>query len=169
MADTDLLQHKKVLIVDDETDVLEVLEEILYMCDLHRASSFEQAKALLESEPFDLAILDIMGVNGYRLLGIARSRNVTAVMLTAHALSPEHLARSVKEGAASYLPKEEMTHLPAFLAEVLKAQEEARSPWEPWWEGLPSSYFAKRWGAAWQDQDRVFWESFKRRIKKKST
>lgn len=169
MADTDLLRHKKVLIVDDETDVLEVLEEILTMCDLRRASSFEEAKALLESEPFDLAVLDIMGVNGCRLLEIARRRNITAVMLTAHALSPEHLARSVKGGAASYLPKEEMARLPAFLEEVLRAQTEARDPWEPWWEGLPSSYFAKRWGAAWQDQDRAFWESFKRRVQKKDT
>ena len=81
MTDTALLEGKKVLIVDDEPDVLEVLEEILYMCEVEKAVTFDEAKELLEKNNFDLAILDIMGVNGYKLLHIARRKNITSVML----------------------------------------------------------------------------------------
>ena len=38
-----LLEDKRILIVDDEPDVLDVLEELLSMCHLKRASSFEEA------------------------------------------------------------------------------------------------------------------------------
>jgi CheY-like chemotaxis protein len=44
MPDTTLLHGKKVLVVDDEPDVLDVLEEILDMCEVTRASTFEEAR-----------------------------------------------------------------------------------------------------------------------------
>ena len=74
MVEKALLDGKKILIVDDEPDVLESLEEILTMCEVSRASSFEEARALIETKPFDLAVLDIMGVQGYRLLDLALER-----------------------------------------------------------------------------------------------
>jgi DNA-binding response OmpR family regulator len=36
-----------------------------------KASTFEEARAHLENQVFDIAILDIMGVNGYELLELA--------------------------------------------------------------------------------------------------
>lgn len=170
MSDESVLAGKKILIVDDEPDVLDVLEELLSMCHVTKASSFDAARKLLESKNFDLAILDIMGVDGYKLLNIARKKNITTLMLTAHAFSPDNLVKSIKEGADSYLPKEEMNNITTFLIDILKAQKEKKSPWGPWQERLPSSYFEKRWGAAWQDQDKEFWERFRAsiRAKKKS-
>ncbi|MGD8227343.1 MAG: response regulator [Desulfobacteraceae bacterium] len=165
MSDEDILAGKKILIVDDEPDVLDVLEELLSICRVTKATTFDEARKLLESEDFDLAILDIMGVDGYKLLHMARKRNITAVMLTAHAFSPDNLVKSIKQGADSYLPKEEMKNITTFLIDILKAQKEKKSPWGPWQERLPSSYFEKRWGAAWQDQDKEFWERFKASIK----
>jgi CheY-like chemotaxis protein len=165
MSDENILAGKKVLIVDDEPDVLDVLEELLSMCHVTKASTFGEARKLLETKNFDLAILDIMGVDGYRLLHIARKKGITTVMLTAHAFSPDNLVKSIKEGADSYLPKEEMNNITTFLIDILKAQKEKKSPWGPWQEKLPSSYFEKRWGAAWQDQDKEFWERFRASIK----
>jgi CheY-like chemotaxis protein len=161
MSDSTLLDGKKILIVDDEPDVLDVLEEMLDMCEVVKASSFDEAKKHLESDDFDLAILDIMGVDGYKLLHIAKSRNITAVMLTAHALSPDNLAKSIRGGADSYLPKEKMGDIKTFLIDILKSQEEGESTWEPWHGRLSSSYFERKWGAAWRDQDKEFWEKFK--------
>ncbi len=89
MKNNSLLDGKSVLIVDDEPDVLEALEELLSMCNLEKTSSFDEAKELIEKQDFDLAILDIMGVDGYKLLEIASKKKVIAVMLTAHALSPQ--------------------------------------------------------------------------------
>jgi DNA-binding NtrC family response regulator len=169
MEDATLLEGKRVLIVDDERDVLDALHELLSMCKVEQASAFDQARTLLESKDFDLAVLDIMGVQGYRLLEIAKGRNIPAVMLTAHAFNPDNLVRSIKEGAASYIPKEEIGDIVSFLADVLRARKKERSTWHPWMERLPSSYFAKRWGAAWQDKDKAFWEQFKRSIKERKS
>ena len=165
MPDSSLLDGKKVLIVDDEPDVLDVLEELLPMCAIARAASFAEAKQLLETQPFDIAILDIMGVNGYALLKIAREKNITAVMLTAHAFTPDSLARSFKEGAASYIPKEKMGEIEEFLVGILKAKTEGRSTWDPWEKKMPSSYFERKWGAAWQDTDKEFWKCFRESIR----
>ena len=71
MAEYNLLRGKKILIVDDEPDVLDTLEQLLAMCEVKRATNFEEARSLLEKHIFDIAILDIMGVNGYGLLDIA--------------------------------------------------------------------------------------------------
>ena len=167
MSDRKLLAGKKVLAVDDEPDILEGLEELLSMCKLVTASSFESARELLESQQFDLVILDIMGVDGYGLLELATKKNIPTVMLTAHAWSPDNLVRSIKKGAVSYLPKEELSNIIDYLNDVLIANKEGRDPWKSWHERLPTSYFEKRWGAAWKDTDKQFWETFKAGLKAK--
>ena len=160
MSDSKLLDDKKILVVDDEPDILEAVEELLNMCDVVKASSFEEARRLMKSQLFDLVILDIMGVDGYDLLELATRKKIPAVMLTAHAWSPDNLVRSIKEGAVSYLPKEELSNITDYLNDVFIAKREGRDPWESWHERLPESYFEKRWGAAWKDTDRQFWETF---------
>ena len=52
MKKKDLLDGKKILIVDDEPDILETLEELLSMCDITKASSFAEAKELLQNQDF---------------------------------------------------------------------------------------------------------------------
>ncbi len=165
MSDVSLLEGKKILIVDDEPDILSVLEDLLDMCELVKASSFEEAKTYLESQNFDVAVLDIMGVDGYGLLEIAIQKNIPALMLTAHAFTPDNLVKSIKEGAASYIPKEEITEITEYLVDVLTAKKEGRNPWETWQEKLPTSYFERRWGAAWKDNDKDFWDTFKASLK----
>lgn len=165
MPETTLLDGKRILAVDDEPDVLIVLKELLSMCDVTTASSFAEARELLQTKNFDVAILDIMGVDGYGLLDIAKRRKIPAVMLTAHALSPDNLVRSIREGAVSYIPKDEITGIADFLVDVQRAQATGRDPWESWQARLPSSYFEKRWGAAWQDTDKEFWERFRASIR----
>jgi CheY-like chemotaxis protein len=164
MPEVNLLDGKRILVVDDEPDILVVLRELLSMCDVVTSSSFEDGKEQLESQDFDVAILDIMGVDGYGLLEIAKRRNIPAVMLTAHALTPDNLVRSIKEGAVSYIPKDKITEIAGFLTDILKAKAGADT-WVSWQERLPSSYFEKRWGAAWQDADKEFWDRFRASIR----
>jgi CheY-like chemotaxis protein len=159
MSNRQLLDYKRILIVDDEPDVLDTLEELLPMCDVVKATTFDEAKDLLETQYFDIAILDIMGVDGYKLLEIARQREVIPVMLTAHALSPENLSKSYKEGAASYVPKEEMTHITTFLNDILEAKEQGRNVWWRWLDRL-GAYFDKKFGPNWQKGDEDLWEKF---------
>ena len=159
MTAKDLLDGKRVLVVDDEPDVLDTLADLLPMCKIIKASNFKAAKDYLETEYFDLAILDIMGVEGYQLLEISNQRKVTAVMLTAHALSPENVVKSYKEGAASYLPKEEMVNIASFLNDVLEAQEQGKSTWSRWYDRM-GGFFEKKFGAKWQEDEKDFWEKF---------
>jgi hypothetical protein len=86
-------------------------------------------------------------------------------MLTAHAWSPDNLMRSLKEGAVSYLPKEELVNIADYLIDVLTAQKQGRNPWDSWNDRLPKTYFEKRFGAAWQDTDKEFWERFRASVK----
>ena len=169
MSNTGMLDGKKVLVVDDEPDILEVLEELLEMCDVVTASTFEKAKELLESSDFDIAILDIMGVDGYGLLDIANKRDVPAVMLTAHAFTADNLVRTIREGAYSYIPKEELSNIAVYLLDALIARENGENPWSSWQDRLPSSYFERRWGAAWKNVDREFWNQFKENIKARNS
>ncbi len=165
MNDDSMLKGKKILVVDDEPDILAVLQELLDMCAIVTAASFEEAKTLLESQNFDVAILDIMGVDGYGLLEVATRKNIPALMLTAHAFTPDNLVKSIQEGAASYIPKEEITEIAEYLVDVLQAQQEGISPWESWQDKLPASYFERRWGAAWKDNDQNFWNTFQASLK----
>ena len=144
-----LLEGKRILVVDDEPDVLEALKALLSICDVVTASSFEEAKELLETQHFDIAILDIMGVNGYELLKISDQRNLIAIMLTAHALSPDDLRRSFNEGAAHYVPKDKMAEITTYLTDILEAKEKGKSLWWRWHERF-ASYFDRKYGPEWQ-------------------
>lgn len=158
MAESSSLEDKRVLIVDDEPDVLETLEELLSMCEIVAASSFDEAQELLETHGFDMAVLDIMGVNGYKLLDIANEKKILAVMLTAHALTPEDTVKSYKRGAAFFVPKEEMANMATFLSDVLEAKEKGENYWARWLDRL-GHYYDKKFGPDWKDSDREFWEA----------
>ena len=153
-----MLKGKRVIIVDDEPDVLETLTELLDMCKVDRASSFEEAKELLENNYYHIAVLDIMGVEGYELLEIANKREIPALMLTAHAISEEHLKKSIQKGASFYAPKDEINKIATFLADVLEAKEKQKNVWAKWYERL-SGFCDRRFGPNWKDQDPEFWDS----------
>ena len=98
------------MIIYDEPDVFEALADLLPMCDVVKASTFDkEAKNLLETQYFDMVILDIMEVQSYELPKISNEKRVIGVMLTTNAITPNNVVKSYEEGAASFLPKEEMS------------------------------------------------------------
>ena len=109
-----------ILIVDDEPDILDTVEEELEMCLVHKARDYEAALQYLLSYTYDIVILDIMGVNGFELLKVAVSRGFPSVMLTAYALTPEALKKSIKLGAVFFLPKEKLPELRDFLEDIIQ-------------------------------------------------
>ena len=158
MDPNSLLKGKKILVVDDEQDVLESLIELLDMCRIDTASSFEKGKEKLEAESYDIAILDIMGVDGFELLKVANKCGTPALMLTAHGLSEENLKKSAKEGASYYAPKEKMHDIHLFVADVLEAFEKKKSPWNKFFERLSGFYDKRFHGTDWREQERKFWK-----------
>lgn len=151
-----IIKGKRVLVVDDEKDVLDVLLELLDECKLDGAFSFEEGRRLLRENDYDIAILDIQGVQGFDLLKVANERQIPAVMLTAHALSEENLRRSAEEGAAYYAPKDEMNNIAQFLADVFESIEMKKSPWKRLVERLGSFYDGRFGGTDWRKRELEF-------------
>jgi CheY-like chemotaxis protein len=155
-----MLKGKRILIVDDEPDVLDTLEPLLSMCNIVKATTFDEAKRRLERQSFDMAVLDIMGVNGYELLEIAVAKKVTAVMLTAHALSPEDTLKSFRGGAAFYVPKDKIAEMPKILADILDAKQKGKSTWMPFM-GWAEAYYNAKFGPKWEKHKKEFQETLK--------
>ena len=164
MAADDILKGKKILIVDDEADILEILRLFLEQCEIDTASTYEEAKELLENKTFDVAILDIMGVRGFELLDITRERKIPALMLTAHGLNPDNLIKAIQDGAKSYIPKEKMHEIDIYLKEIFFAKEEGVEKPGNWFARL-SSFFDERFGSNWKKEDEKFWAEFDKNFK----
>ena len=159
MDDREVLAGKRILIVDDEPDILETLEEMLDMCLIDTAPNFDAAQKFLNKNIYDAAILDIMGVRGYDLLELCREKGIPALMLTAHALSPDNLVRSIKRGAKSYIPKVKIADIGTFLAEVIEAGEKGIEKQGKWFARL-RPFFDKKFGPGWREKDKEFWKDF---------
>ena len=158
---TSYIKGKKILAVDDEQDILETIEDILEGAQVDRALDYETASRKIKGTRYDLAILDIMGVNGLQLLEETVERGIPTVMLTAHAINPETLMESIRKGAISYLPKETLAELDVLLNQLLEAYAKGEPPWKLLFEKL-GDYFDKRFGPEWKAKDREFWSEFSR-------
>ena len=156
-----LLKDKIVLVVDDEVDVTDTVTEVLDMCLVRKANDYDTARQLLMSYTFDIVILDIMGVNGFELLKISVKRGFPTVMLTAYALTPEALEKSIKLGAVSFLLKEKMSELDEFLADVVL--KGGQPVWEKLFDKL-GSFFNTRFGPDWKERNKFF-EDFEQSLK----
>jgi len=156
---------KSILAVDDEPDVLAILEEEIMTacprCTFDEATTYERAHELINSFTYELIILDIMGVRGFDLLEQAVVHRFPVVMLTAHALNPEALKRSIEMGARAYLPKEMLGAIVPFLEDVLKYEHLAG--WGRLLENL-KGFFNAHWGENWKKVDEKFWKEFDARI-----
>lgn len=153
--DERILVGKRILVVDDEPEVIDVVEESLPSCKIVRAGSFDEARALITTEAFDLVILDIMGVNGFALLETCRENKLPAAMLTAHAVNRESLNTAAKLGAVSFLPKEELQNLPELVAEILEDLQQRRTHWAHLFKRL-RPFFEERLGVLWEQDKSKF-------------
>lgn len=154
-----ILENKRLLLVDDEPDILETLEELLDMCDVDMADSFEAAVNCLKNNEYDAAVLDIMGVKGHSLLKITRKLDIPAIMLTAHALTPDNLKASIEQGADAYVPKDKMVDIALFVSDVLTARKEGKKANVTWFS-LLKPVFDKLFGEGWRKSDQEFWDEF---------
>lgn len=156
-----VLSAKRILMVDDEPDVLTVLEDEVKdacpNCLIDKATSYETAAEKLKSQTYDVVILDIMGVRGFDLLELAVSRTFRVAMLTAHALSPGALKRSVELGARAYLPKEKLGEIVPFLEDVLT--HEYVSGWKRLYEKL-KGFFDAKFESDWERKTGLNWQEW---------
>lgn len=163
MENNQVVEMKKVLVVDDEVDVLEVLEELLEDDFIvETASSFEEAASCIKREIYDVAILDIMGVSGYALLEATKMKKIPTLMLTAHAFSPDNLKKSIELGADAYIPKDKMVDIAMYVDDVLASHKNKRNNGGNWFAKLQPLY-DEFFGAGWKEEGKEFWEEFDRK------
>ena len=98
----------KILIAEDESAIANLIRTALdgpdYRCTW--ASDGLTACDLLEGEPFDLVLLDIMlpGADGYQVLDYCRALEVPVIFLTAKG-TVEDRVRGLRLGAEDYITK----------------------------------------------------------------
>lgn len=155
------LRGKRILAVDDEDDVLDVIREELesLQVDLDTAASYQEGIQKLSSAKYDLVILDIMGVRGFELLEYAGEKGVTVVILTAHALSPESLNKAIDLAAAAYLPKDRLGGLAPYLEDALTLS--SQSAWRNLLRKMSGS-FGRRFGPEWNEMEKDILKRFEK-------
>ena len=100
----------RVLVVDDEADILELLELALMRMGLEvvRASGVQQAKQCLDAGNFDLCLTDMRMTDGDGLEVVRhiteRDLDVPVAVITAHG-NLENAVEALKAGAFDYLSK----------------------------------------------------------------
>jgi DNA-binding NtrC family response regulator len=155
------LSGKTILVVDDEPDILESVGEILDMAIVHKVGDYDTALQYILGYTYDFVILDIMGVNGFQLLRESVERGFPTVMLTAHALTPEALKQSMKLGAVSFLPKEQIGKLKPHLEDILAGNKQV---WQKIYDRLVA-YFNRRFGPGWREKD-AFFKNFEEELRR---
>ncbi|MEE4363169.1 MAG: response regulator [Desulfotignum sp.] len=153
------LKDKHILAVDDEQDIIETIQEILDTATVDVAKDYETASEKIFNTRYDLAILDIMGVNGIKLLEECVKRDIPAIMLTANAMNPRSLIESIKKGAISYLSKEHLSDLDTLIDELMGARSQGKPTWKLLFDKL-GDHFDLRFGDNWKDENRDFWDDF---------
>jgi two-component system response regulator PilR (NtrC family) len=101
---------KKVLIVDDEADICELIEITLMRMDIasQSALNIKDAKYLLDSEPFDLCLTDMRlpDGNGIELVEHIQENHseIPVAVITAHG-NMDSAIKSLKAGAFDFVSK----------------------------------------------------------------
>ncbi|MDO8535681.1 MAG: response regulator [Candidatus Omnitrophota bacterium] len=103
---------KKILIVDDEPDIIKMLQIRLESANYNIVTAQDGQEALnrIKEDTPDLLVLDIMmpKINGYTLFKMLREdlkyKNIPIIILTA-SVEIEDLRKCIKEGVEAYLRK----------------------------------------------------------------
>ena len=124
----------KVLVIDDEPDLLELLELTLSRMglDTTRAQSIEEAIRLLDAQSFDLCLTDMRLPDGEGLRVVEhitdKGLDVPVAVITAFG-SAENAVAALKAGAFDYLAKPvALEQLRALVKQALKVPEKPSAP-----------------------------------------
>jgi hypothetical protein len=124
------LENLTVLVVNNDSDILDSVVDELGICLVHLAPDYESALQYLLGYKYDIVILDVMDITSFELLKISVSQKFPTIMLTSDEVSLELLKKSIQMGAILFFPKELLQELSEFLEKLILDK------WKPDWMAL---------------------------------
>lgn len=129
-----MAQRQKILILDDEQDILEIYQEILARLpsqpEIRTASNGADAIAMLENEPFSLLLVDLNmpQMDGFQVLAIVRRRFPTlrTVVMTS-ATDDDLRGRAYRIGVDLFLEKPKTGREIIFFVDCIESLLERES------------------------------------------
>jgi DNA-binding response OmpR family regulator len=98
-----------ILVIDDNEEALTLTRHVLEKEKYHviTADSARTAAAVLENEPVDLVLLDVMmpGLDGYALCRQIRARSLLPIIILTALESDDYIVRGLDAGADDYITK----------------------------------------------------------------
>lgn len=101
----------KVLVVDDEVPVRDLLSDLLKRenCSVNICGTGEEALDLLKKDSFDVVLLDIKlpGISGLEVLKNIRdtNKNLPVIMITGFGYNEDLISKSKEFGCSGYIGK----------------------------------------------------------------
>ena len=105
-----MIEGSKVLLVDDNVEIIEILTDFLTLngCKIYKASSGKEALEVLGKAELEIVILDVKlpDVNGISLIDTIKIKNPTigVIMITGYH-DPNLIVEAMKKGASDFLIK----------------------------------------------------------------
>jgi response regulator RpfG family c-di-GMP phosphodiesterase len=124
-----MIEGSKILIVDDNPDIVEVLSDFLQLssCEVYKASTGKEAIEALGKYNVEIVLLDLKlpDTNGIALLDTVKEHDPTiaVIMMTGHH-DPDFIIDAMKKGASDFLMKPfEIDKLMLMIMRVFKQRE----------------------------------------------
>ncbi|MCB1055608.1 MAG: response regulator [Acidobacteria bacterium] len=106
------MSSKRVLVVDDDPEILEAIREVVALGGyrVHVCTSGEDCLAKATSEPPDVIVLDLVldTTDGWQVLRVLKQQPSTRdvpVIVISHQVEHRDMFRGLQEGAVDYLEK----------------------------------------------------------------
>jgi len=120
------LRSKRILAIDDDPDLLEVLEEEILAAHpdlkVEKAVTFPQAVEKMIWVNYDAVILDITSGYGFELLQLAQSRHLHVGLLTTYPVLPGHPRLPAQMAARAFLSKDKLEDVVSFLDKIMEGK-----------------------------------------------
>jgi len=150
MKSGSVLDYKSVLVVDEDSIILDRVDRILDTCNVFTAMNFNTAIQYIMSYTIDILIINVGVGNSFDLLYNASVlKNCHTVILNDHAITPEAFNKSLQHDKISFFSRDNMSKLKSFLEKIVK--QNSKSLWDRIFT-MPGSYTKKHVIPDWEKQ-----------------
>lgn len=135
-----MIQEKKVLIVEDDAEISELLRVMLRKIGISSVPAYSGTEAMLQlqNNTYDLILLDLMlpGIDGEALIQQVRNESIVPIIVISAKVDIEHKVNVLKSGADDYITKPFNQEEVLARVEVQLRKSYPVQTTQPIWRGL---------------------------------